>query len=206
MEFVQEQEPATPILPDEEAHDKIIDTKTYSLPLLVHEYEFTVNLAKEFLEFKVQQKNTITDCYYMVKLDLPTLNKKLFTFFKETKEVFMFYDKMIHKQKVKLVQMEEKDTINLYFKNIVNFDEEKETNIELEKYKLKKDDIYLIILNEINSLKKKFDSKNEKANEELLKENEIKMKEYIDQKINETKQEMSQKYEKILEEKIKEKK
>ena len=205
MENVQEQEPATPILPDEEAHDKIIDTKTYSLPLLVHEYEFTVNLEKEFLEFKVQQKNTITDCYYMVKLDLPTLNKKLFTFFKETKEVFMFYDKMIHKQKVKLVQMEEKDTINLYFKNIVNFDEEKETNIELEKYKLEKDDIYLIILNEINSLKKKFDSKNEKANEELLKENNIKMKEYIDKKINETKQEMSQKYEKILEEKIKEK-
>ena len=101
--------------------------------------------------------------------------------------------------------MEEKDTINLYFKNIVNFDEEKETNIELEKYKLEKDDIYLIILNEINSLKKKFDSKNEKTNAELFKENEIKMKEYIDQKINETKQEMSQKYEKILEEKIKEK-
>ena len=39
----------------------------------------------------------------------------------------------------------------------------------------------------------------------MLKENEIKIKEYIDKKINETKQEMIQKYEKILEEKIKEK-
>ena len=104
-----------------------------------------------------------------------------------------------------LVQIRQKDVINLYFKNIINFDEEKDTNIELEKYKLKKDDIYLILLNEINSLKKKLDSKNEKTNEELLKENEIKIKEYIDKKINETKQEMIQKYEKILEEKIKEK-
>ena len=121
MENVQEQEPATPILAEEEPQAKIIDTKIYGLPLLEHKYELTINLAKEFLEFKVQQKNTITDCYYKAKLDLPTLNKKLFTFFKETKEVFTFYDKMINKQKVKLVQMEEKDTINLYFKNIVNF-------------------------------------------------------------------------------------
>ena len=88
---------------------------------------------------------------------------------------------MIKKQKVKLVQIKEKDIINLYFKNIVNFDEEKDTNIELEKYKLKKDDIYLILLNEINSLKKKLETKNEKINEESLKENEI--KEYINKKI-----------------------
>ena len=204
MEYVdQEQEPATPVLLDKELPAKILDTKIYSLPLLEQEYELTINLAKEFLEFKVQQKNIITDYYYGSKLDLQKLNKILFTYFKETKEVFNFYDKMIKKQKVKLVKIKEKDIINLYFKNIVNFDEEKDTNIELEKYKLKKDDIYLILLNEINYLKKKLDSKNEKTNEELLKENEI--KEYIDKKIIETKQEMIQKYEKILEEKIKEK-
>ena len=199
----QEQEPATPVLLDKEPPAKIIDTKIYSLPLLEQEYELTINLTKEFLEFKVQQKNIITDYYYGAKLDLQKLNNILFTYFKETKEVFNFYDKMIKKQKVKLVQIKEKDVINLYFKNIVNFDEEKDTNIELEKYKLNKDDIYLILLNEINSLKKKLDSKNEKTNEELLKENEI--KEYIDKKINETKQEIVQKYEKILEEKFKEK-
>ena len=201
----QEQEPATPVLLDKEPPAKILDTKIYSLPLLEQEYELTINLTKEFLEFKVQQKNIITDYYYKAKLDLQKLNNILFTYFKETKEVFIFYDKMIKKQKVKLVQIKEKDIINLYFKNIVNFDEEKDTNIELEKYKLKKDDIYLILLNEINFLKKKLDSKNEKTNEVLLKENEIKIKEYIDKKINETKQEMIRKYELILEEKIKEK-
>ena len=156
------------------------------------------------MEFKVQLKNTTTDCYYRAKLDLPTLNKILYTYFKETKEVFNFYDKMINKQKVKLVEIKEKNAINLYFKNIVNFDEEKDTNIELEKANIK-DDTYLILLNKINSLKKKLDSKNEKVNEDLLKENEIKLKEYIDKKINETKQEMVMKYEKILNEKIKEK-
>ena len=177
MEYVdQKEEPATPVLLDKEPPAKIIDTKIYSLPLLEHEYELTINLTKEFLEFKVQQKNIITDYYYRAKLDLQKLNNILFTFFKETKEVFIFYDKMIKKQKVKLVQIKEKDIINLYFKNIINFDEEKDTNIELEKYKLKKDDIYLILFNEINSLKKKLGSKNEKINEELLKENEIKIK------------------------------
>ena len=104
----QEQEPATPVLLDKELPAKILDTKIYSLPLLEQEYELTINLAKEFLEFKVQQKNIITDYYYWVKLNLQKLNNILFTYFKETKEVFNFYDKMIKKQKVKLVQIKEK--------------------------------------------------------------------------------------------------
>ena len=60
MEYVdQEQEPATPVLLDKELPAKILDTKIYSLPLLEQEYELIINLAKEFLEFKVQQKNII---------------------------------------------------------------------------------------------------------------------------------------------------
>jgi hypothetical protein len=63
----QEQKPATPVLLDKEQPAKILDTKIYSLPLLEQEYELTINLTKEFLEFKVQQKNIITDYYYLVK-------------------------------------------------------------------------------------------------------------------------------------------
>ena len=86
----QEQEPATPVLLDKELPAKILDTKIYSLPLLEQEYELTINLTKEFLEFKVQQKNIITDYYYKAKLDLQKLNNILFTYFKEIKEVFIF--------------------------------------------------------------------------------------------------------------------
>ena len=197
--------PPTPILPSKELEAKIIDTKIYSLSLSNQEFELIVNLTSDFLEFKLQQKNIISYCYYKAKYDLISLNNKLFTFFKETKEVFTFYDKILNKKKVKLLEIKEKKTINLNFKNIVNFDEEVETNIELEQIKFNKDDIYLLLLNEVNSLKKILSSKNEKTNEEFAKENEIKIKEYINQKINESKQEIIQKYEKIIEDKIKEK-
>ena len=201
----REQEPATPVLPEKELDAKIIDSKIYNLLLANEEFELTINLTKEFLEFKLQQKNIINDCYFKAKYDLPTLNKILFTFFKEIQEVFNFYDKILNKKKVKLIQMKDKNIINLNFKNIVNFDEEVETNLELEQIKLNKDDIFLILVNEVNSLKKKLSSKNEKPNEELVKENEVKIKEYIEQKINESKQEIIQRCEKFFEDKIKEK-
>ena len=201
----REQEPATPVLPEKELDAKIIDSKIYNLLLANEEFELTINLTKEFLEFKLQQKNIINDCYFKAKYDLPTLNKILFTFFKEIQEVFNFYDKILNKKKVKLIQMKDKNIINLNFKNIVNFDEEVETNLELEQIKLNKDDIFLILVNEVNSLKKKLSSKNEKPNEELVKENEVKIKGYIEQKINESKQEIIQKCEKFFEDKIKEK-
>ena len=201
----REQEPATPVLSEKELDSKIIDSKIYNLLLANEEFELTINLTKEFLEFKLQQKNIINDCYFKAKYDLPTLNKILFTFFKEIQEVFNFYDKILNKKKVKLIQMKDKNIINLNFKNIVNFDEEVETNLELEQIKLNKDDIFLILVNEVNSLKKKLSSKNEKPNEELVKENEVKIKGYIEQKINESKQEIIQKCEKFFEDKIKEK-
>ena len=201
----REQEPATPVLPEKELDSKIIDSKIYNLLLENEEFELTINLTKEFLEFKLQQKNIINDCYFKAKYDLPTLNKILFTFFKEIQEVFNFYDKILNKKKVKLIQMKDKNIINLNFKNIVNFDEEVETNLELEQIKLNKDDIFLILVNEVNSLKKKLSSKNEKPNEELVKENEVKIKGYIEQKINESKQEIIQKCEKFFEDKIREK-
>ena len=86
----QEQEPATPVLLDNESLAKILDTKIYSLPLLEQEYELTINLTNEFLEFKVQQKNIMTDYYYGAKLDLQKLNNILLHFLKKQKKYLYF--------------------------------------------------------------------------------------------------------------------
>ena len=157
----------------------IIESKSYNLSLLNEEFELSMNLTNLYIEFKLNKKNIICPYYYKEKFDLQNINKLLYTFFNELKEVFNFYDKIIINNKVKLILI--KDNINLNFKNIINLDNEVETNLELKKIKINKDEILFILLNEVNLLKNKL---NEKSN------NEIKMKEYIDKKDNEIKNEI----------------
>ena len=52
-----------------------------------------------------------------------------------------------------------------------------------------------MFIKEINTLKKKFNSKNEKSLDDLIKENDEQLKEYINKKIEETKKEYQQKFE-----------
>ena len=64
-----------------------------------------------------------------------------------------------------LIQNQENNTINLNMKNIINFDKEVETNLELKKIIVIKDDLILILLNEVNELKKKSKKSNTKIEE-----------------------------------------
>ena len=159
---------------------KILETKKYDLSLNNEKYELTMNLNESFIEFILYQKNIISSYCYQEKFDLPTLNKYLFTFFKKLKEVFIFYDKVKDKKKVKLIQ-QNNNRIDLNMRNIINYDEKVETNLELKKNKLLKDDLIEILLNEVNELKKIINSKKEQNNDDL--NNNIKR--YIDNKINE---------------------
>ena len=183
------------IISENEKDIKIIETKSYNLSLLNEEYELTMNLTNLFIEFKLIEKNILSQYYYKEKFDLQTINKLLYTFFNEIKDVFNFYDKILINNKVKLILLKDKNAINLNFKNIINLDNEVESNLELKKSKINRDDILSILINEVNSLKNKL---NEKSNNEM----ENKMKEYIDKKNNELKNEIIKDNEKILEEKI----
>ena len=209
----------------------IIESKKYNLLLLNEEYELIMNLYNIYIEFKLIKKNIIYPYYYKQKYDLENINKLLYTFFKEIKEVYNFYDKILNKNRVKLIIKEDK--ININFKNIINLDNEIETNLELKKIKINKDDILYILINEINILKNKLNNENEmkeyinnknneikneikekenkmkeyinNKNNEIkneIKEKENKMKEYIDNKINEIKNEIIKENKKIIEEKI----
>ena len=184
----------------------IIESKKYNL--LNEEYELIMNLYNIYIEFKLIKKNIIYPYYYKQKYDLENINKLLYTFFNEIKEVYNFYDKILNKNRVKLIIKEDK--ININFKNIINLDNEIETNLELKKIKINKDDILYILINEINILKNKLNNENimkeyiNNKNNEIknkLKEKENKMKEYINNKNNEIKNEIKEK-EKIMKEYI----
>ena len=183
------------IISENEKDIKIIETKSYNLSLLNEEYELTMNLTNLFIEFKLTEKNILSQYYYKEKFDLQTINKLLYTFFNEIKDVFNFYDKILINNKVKLILLKGKNAINLNFKNIINLDNEVESNLELKKSKINRDDILSILINEVNSLKNKL---NEKSNNEM----ENKMIEYIDKKNNELKEEIIKDNEKILAEKL----
>ena len=55
--------------------------------------------------------------------------------------------------------------------------------MEFEQIKISKDEIYSILLIEINSLKKKLNTKKVKSFDEFDEENNKQLKEYIDKKI-----------------------
>ena len=176
---------------ENEKDNNIIESKSYNLSLLNEEYELIMNLYNKYIEFKLIKKNIISIYYYKQKYDLENINKLLYTFFKEIKDVYNFYDKILNKNKVKLILKEDK--INLNFKNIINLDNEIEINLEFKKIKINKDDILYNLINEVNILKNKI-------NENKINEN--KMKEYINNKDNEIKNEIIKENKKIIEEKI----
>ena len=167
----------------------IIESKSYNLSLLNEEYELIMNINNIYIEFKLIKKNIICPYYYKQKYDLKNINKLLYTFFNEIKDVYNFYDKILIKNKVKLILIEDK--INLNFKNIINLDNEIEINLEFKKIKINKDDILYNLINEVNILKNK-----------LNENKENKMKEYINNKDNEIKNEIIKENKKIIEEKI----
>ena len=187
---MEQYEPETEIeeynnIPKKEFEEKQIESTIYNIPFLNDEYDLTIKLINHKIDLRLQQKNFINNYYYNAILDFQTLNKLLLTSFKEIEEVFNFYDKIYKDKKIKLIQLKTKNTIMLNFKN-----KDIETNLELKKVKLTKDEVYSILLDEVNSLKKKIAS-NKK--EDLIIEDNNKIKEYVDSKIEKYKNIMAEK-------------
>ena len=123
--------------PDEhELNDKIIETKSYYLSLLNEEYKLTMNYNKSILEFILKKKNSQTNYEYKEKFDLLEMNEILISSYKEIKEVFNFFNKILNKNNVKLEKSKNKNAFNLNFKIINNFYQEIEKNIELRQNKI----------------------------------------------------------------------
>lgn len=133
-------------------------------------------LHNNLIQYKLIQKNTKGSCYYIEEYDLSSINKMLYVFFKDIKEIYNFYDKILKKNKVKLIYSLQKGIISLHFKNIINFDEEVETNLDLKEVKLNKDELLNNLINEILLLKTQMGKNKEYFEEQLFNKlkNEIK--------------------------------
>ena len=84
----------------------------YNISILDEEYELSMKISESIIEFKLQQKDIIDEYCYKSKYDLQTINKLLSKSFKEIKEVFEFFDKIINEKKVKYTKLNNK--INLF--------------------------------------------------------------------------------------------
>ena len=84
---------------------------SYNLPLFEHEYELSINLNESFLEFKLKQKNIISNYYYIKELDLQTINELFFTNLGEIKESFFFFNKLLKDRNAKLLYNVDKTII-----------------------------------------------------------------------------------------------
>ena len=196
------QGPAKPIskLNNEETQ-KVTETKIYEIKLEKEEFELFVNLySLSYLEFKIIQKDTIPSSYYVEKYNLENINKASFTICNNLKEVFQFYCKILQKNKVKLLFSEQKSKIYLNFKNIINFDEEVEANIELKEVKLSKDEIFEELIKEVIKLKKNTNNNN---NSSISNEKINELKKEMNSEINNLKIQYEEKFNN-LENKIKE--
>ncbi len=163
-------------------NQKITESKSYDIFLENEEYELIINLYDtSYIEFKLVQKNSILSFYYIEKYNLENINKFSYIFCKEMKEVFQFYNKILEKKKIKLKPSNDKNKICLNFKNIINFDEVVEANLELKQVKLSKDEIFEELIKEVIKLKNQ-GNKREQTSEE--KKSDLKNEINLEEKYN----------------------
>ena len=196
---------------------KITESETYELLLEKDEIQLTMSLYDNtYIEFKLVPKNIIESSYYIAKYNLETLNKNLYIFCKDLKEVFQFFKKILQKKKITLLLSKDKSKIYMNFKNIINFDEQVETNLELNEVKLSKEEILQILIKEVFQSKKqilllekkvieneqKYDAKikglkmdYEQKIEEIKKTNNVLLEEYNKRKQKEEEEENKKKEE-----------
>ena len=187
------------------------DSKLYVLSLNNEEYELKMSLTESFIEFNLVPKNAISDFYFNEKYELSTINenKYLIKSFKELKEAFEIFDRLFKDKRIQLVKLKE-ETINLNIK-IPSYFGEEETNLELKRYKMNKEDVYPLLLNEIKEIKKELlenktnlkdfkkeiSSNQEKQRNEMKKEMLLLFEDYLKKK-NEEENKKEQEKEKLL--------
>ena len=161
----------------------------YNISLKDEEYELSMKINNSLIEFNLHKKNIIAN--YNSKFGLENINKLLHNSFKRIKEAFDFFDKIIKDKRIELIKVKEKEIINLKFKNIDNLNNGNDIFLELNKVLLTNEEINIILLKEMNTLKKNEILKIEKSRKVCQKIYEKKIKEK-DKEINQLKQEINQ--------------
>ena len=175
MEYIDEE-----ILCETENYQpELIESKKYTLNYKEDIYSLLIErYSDDNIGFKISQSNNIFLHYYKNKYNYTEITKLFLLqkeYYQDLSKVFKFFDAALTKKKIKLEYNENKKTLELILNKTLDFDEI-ECRLALNKNRIENDDIFNMLINEINEIKnKKTENKETKDNNiinELINKNE----------------------------------
>jgi hypothetical protein len=133
----------------------LIESKKYELKLREDTYSLLIERFENLISFKIRQINNICLYQYFREYkyeDILNLLSLIKNQYEDLSKIFIYFDKMINKQKVFLDYNNQNKLMILKVKRTVDI-EEFECNIELEETKLENDEINKLLIDEIKILK-----------------------------------------------------
>ena len=133
----------------------LIESKKYELKLREDTYSLLIERYENLISFKIRQINNICLYQYFREYkyeDILNLLSLIKNQYGDLSKIFIYFDKMINKQKVFLDYNNQNKLMILKVKRTVDI-EEFECNIELEETKLENDEINKLLIDEIKILK-----------------------------------------------------
>ena len=133
----------------------LIESKKYELKLREDTYSLLIERFENLISFKIRQINNICLYQYFREYkyeDILNLLSLIKNQYGDLSKIFIYFDKMINKQKVFLDYNNQNKLMILKVKRTVDV-EEFECNIELEETKLENDEINKLLIEEIKILK-----------------------------------------------------
>ena len=133
----------------------LIESKKYELKLREDTYSLLIERYENLISFEIRQINNICLYQYFREYkyeDILNLLSLIKNQYEDLSKIFIYFDKMINKQKVFLDYNNQNKLMILKVKRTVDI-EEFECNIELEETKLENDEINKLLIEEIKILK-----------------------------------------------------
>ena len=133
----------------------LIESKKYELKLREDTYSLLIERYENLISFEIRQINNICLYQYFREYkyeDILNLLSLIKNQYGDLSKIFIYFDKMINKQKVFLDYNNQNKLMILKVKRTVDI-EEFECNIELEETKLENDEINKLLIEEIKILK-----------------------------------------------------
>ena len=174
MEYIDEE-----ILCETENYQsELVESKKYTLNYKEDIYSLLIErYSDDNIGFKISQSYNISLYYYKNKYNYTEITKLFLLqkeYYQDLSKVFKFFDAALTKKKIKLEYNENKKTMELILNKTLDFDEI-ECRLALNKNRIENDDIFNMLINEINEIKnKKTDNKETKDNNiinELINKN-----------------------------------
>ena len=155
---------------------KLLESKKYELKYKDDIYSLLVErYSDENIYFKLRKSNNLSMYHYMKKYNYDEITKHFLLhkeYYQDLSKVLQFFDVAFSKNKIKLEFNKDKSIIELIVKKILDYDEI-ECKLELIQKKIERDEMFSILIDEINEMKNKKEVNKDNNNiiNELIKKN-----------------------------------